>query len=125
VSTRLEVDPGAVGGAVAGRVAACMAARAGLGVERVEDARLAAAALGHHAGGAVRDGRLVLVLEPAAGALVMRAAPLDHGGGDRLLRDSAVPGLGPLIERLARTRVDAEGGGEALVVEIGGAAPAA
>jgi len=125
VSARLELDPGPVGGAVAGRVAACLAARVGLSVGRVEDARLAAEAIAHHAGGAVRDTRLVLVLEPSAGELVIRATPLARGGAERLLRASAVPSLGPLVERLARTRVDSQDDGEILVVELDADGPAA
>ena len=100
---------------------AALAARADLGLDRVDDARLLAGALAAHGPAHARDGRLRLSVERRPGALSIRVGPLVPGGASALLRESALPGVGPVVQRLAdEVGVDAESGtGEFLVLGLG------
>ena len=78
-----------------------MAARAELSFDRVNDARLVADALAAHAASHARDGHLQVALAPEPRLLGVSVGPLVEGGGDGLLRDTALPAVGPVLTRLA------------------------
>lgn len=99
----LTLAPGDHGPAVLGRVVSLVAARADFSIDRLSDAQIVsdaiAGAAGNHAldgGGAVR----VAVCEHDGGFDLV-IGPLANGGGQALVRDTELPGLGCLLERLA------------------------
>ncbi len=118
--TTVSVAEGLLAAPVLTRVVAALAARADLALDRVDDARLLAAALAAHGPGHARDGRLRLSVERGPGELSIRVGPLVPGGAGALLRESALPGIGPVVPRLAdEVGVDAESEtGEFLVLRL-------
>lgn len=124
---RLLVRRPALGEPVLERVVAALAARADLPLDRLADAQLVASAL---AAAATRDPSgegLRVGLDAEAGALALSVGPLTPGAGTRVLADTRVPGVGPVLERLVdRWSVESDGpDAERLVLEIGAGEPAA
>jgi hypothetical protein len=67
-----------------------------------------------------------VALEPGARSLSLRVGPLRAGGGQALIVDAAVPGVGNVIEQLAdELSVSPEADGEFLLVRLAYAATAA
>lgn len=119
---RLEVACGPLMTPVLARAVAVLAARAGLTLDRLDDAVLVADALGDGAAREALDDRLPVRIESAEGRVTLRVGPLRDGGARRLLHggDDTVPGA-VVIQRLA-SRARVTGGGsrnEYLVVELG------
>ena len=84
------------------RVVGMLAARADLPLDRLDDAVLvadliAARAPAHVARRAASTSRS----SPAPRSLSLRVGPLRAGGGEALIVDAAVPGVGNVIEQLA------------------------
>ncbi|ADB52976.1 putative anti-sigma regulatory factor, serine/threonine protein kinase [Conexibacter woesei DSM 14684] len=114
----LTLEPGAHAAAVLGRVVSLVAARADFSIDRLSDAQIVsdaiAGAAGAHAldgGGAVR-----VAIDEHERGFDLVIGPLAPGGGQQLVRDTELPGLGCLLERLA-DELDVEpaaGGGEHL-----------
>jgi hypothetical protein len=121
--TAVAVTPGPLAGPVLGRVVAAIAAAAGLGIDRVCEARLVGEALAAQGSAQAAGSRLEVRVEQDSGSVTLRAGPLVPGGADALLRRGPLPGVGPVLERLADdVGVDAEdGSAEYLVVRLGGA----
>lgn len=88
-------------GPVLGSVIAVLAARAGFSVERLSDAQLVTDAIAAGATGAFAGPRVHAAIDAAQRRLELRLGPLVDGGGEALVASSAVPGLGPVLERLA------------------------
>ena len=118
-ASALDLEAGPLLRPVLARVVSAFAARADLTVDRVLDARLLGEALAAHAPRHLRDGRLAMAIESTPRRLVLRLGPLDNGSGARLLADSVIPEVGPILERLANSvRVQEEGGSDYLVMEL-------
>lgn len=104
--------------AVLGRVVSLVAARADFSIDRLSDAQIVsdaiAGAAGSHARGSDRTTRVVIDEHDDGFDLVV--GPLVAGGAQRLVRDTELPGLGCLLERLADELevVPAPDGGELL-----------
>jgi hypothetical protein len=97
------------------RAVAGASAKAGLPVDRIDDAVLILEALLADRGMARADEvRLVLSARPGSFALMM--GPLDADEAERLLAHAALPIVGPVIERLATTAVALDGGSHLLIV---------
>jgi hypothetical protein len=116
----IAVSGGPLAAPVLSRVAAALAAAAGLDLDRLENARLVADALAAHGPARTPDGRVRVAFDEGSGALTMRVGPLVAGGAAVLLRECALPGVGPVLQRLAdEVGVDAESGtGEFLVIRL-------
>jgi serine/threonine-protein kinase RsbW len=106
------------------RVVAALAARVDLPVDRLSDAQLMAAALASGARRHAPDGTLCVELAVAPQTVSLSVGPLPPGTASRLVADSAVPGLGPVLERLADSWAVTrdEEGRERLELTIGAAA---
>lgn len=96
----LALSPSAPLVGVLGRLVSLLAARADFSIDRLSDAQLVSDALATHtarraANGLVRIG----VLENEDG-FDLRIGPLEPDGGRALVADTALPGVGSLIERL-------------------------
>ena len=67
-----------------------------------------------------------MALEPGPRSLSLRVGPLRAGGGQALIVDAAVPGVGNVIEQLAdELSVSPEDDGEYLLVRLAYAATTA
>jgi serine/threonine-protein kinase RsbW len=77
-----------------------LAARADLPVDRLDDAVLVADSIAAGAPAHAVDGRVTVQLVSDERMLELRVGPLKRGGGDAMLADAAVPGVGSVVERL-------------------------
>ena len=102
------------------RVVAAMAARVDLPVDRLADAQIVSGAVASAASRHLEDGELCLELDGGPGAVILRLGPLPAGAAARMVEDSAVPGVGAIVERLVdRWSVEpAEDGQESLLLAI-------
>jgi hypothetical protein len=125
-AARLVIRRPELAGPVLERVVAALAARVDLPVDRLSDAQIAAAAAAAAAGPLLADEPLIVEVEGAQRGITVRLGPLPHGGAAQVVEDSAVPGVGAIVERLVdRWSVDPAGdGGERLSLAISDAAEA-
>lgn len=86
---------------VLGRVVAMLAARGDFSIDRLSDAQLISDALAAYARPHGVDGHLRVVLDEHEGGLELRVGPLVAGGARALVRDTELPNLGCVLERLA------------------------
>lgn len=116
----VDVLPGALAVAVLTRAAAAVAARTGLTLDRINDVGLIVESLAAHSAPYSRDGRVRVTLGERPGQITIQLGPLEAGTGRRVLADATVPGLGPVLERLADAIavLAAEGTGEYLRITV-------
>lgn len=118
---RLDLACGPLMVPVLSRAVGALAARAGLTLDRLDDAVLVSDALCDGAAGEALDGRFPVRINAEPGRVVIRVGPLRDGGARRLLHGGGdgIPGA-QVIQWLA-TRARVTGGGrnnEYLVVEL-------
>ena len=124
--TTVSIVAGPLVGPVLRRVVGMLAARADLPLDRLDDAVLVADLIAARAPAHVASGRVDVALEPGPRSLSLRVGPLRSGGGEALIVDAAVPGVGNVIEQLAdELTVSPEDDGEFLHVRLAYAATAA
>jgi serine/threonine-protein kinase RsbW len=97
----VKVAHGPLVGPVLSRVVGMLAARAQCPVDRLDDALLVADAIAAHAPEHSTDGHVTVQLRSADDGLELRVVGLRTGGGDALLADAALPGVGNVLERIA------------------------
>jgi serine/threonine-protein kinase RsbW len=108
----VSIASGPLVGPVLSRVVGMLAARADLPVDRLDDAVLVADSIAACAPAYVLDGRVGVTISSGERALELTVGPLGDGGGQALLADSAVPGVGNVVERLTdEVRITGEGEG--------------
>jgi serine/threonine-protein kinase RsbW len=118
-TTALTIAPAKLARAVLPRVLSVLAARAHFSTDRISDAQMVADSLAAHAPSSLGANRLSLTVGVEAHALELRVGPLVAGRADRLILDSDVQGLGPVIERLTDARrVAEEGSSEMLALQL-------
>jgi hypothetical protein len=86
---------------VLSRVVGMLAARAQCPVDRLDDALLVADAIAAHAPGHSRNNHVTVELLSEDDGLELRVLDLRTDGGDGLLADAALPGVGNVLERIA------------------------
>jgi serine/threonine-protein kinase RsbW len=124
--TTVSIVAGPFVGPVLRRVVGMLAARADLPLDRLDDAVLVADLIAARAPAHVTEGRVDVALEPGTRSLSLHVGPLRQGGGEALIVDAAVPGVGNVIEQLAdELSVSPEEDGEFLHVRLAYAAAAA
>ena len=117
--TTVSIVAGPLVGPVLRRVVGMLAARADLPLDRLDDAVLVADLIAARAPAHVTGSRVDVALEPGARSLSLKVGPLRAGGGQALIIDAAVPGVGNVIEQLAdELRVSPEDEGEFLLVRL-------
>jgi hypothetical protein len=117
--TKVSVIAGPFVGPVLRRVVGMLAARADLPLDRLDDAVLVADLIAARAPAHVTGDRVEVALESGARSLALHVGPLREGGGEALIVDAAVPGVGNVIEQLAdELTVSPEAGGEFLHVRL-------
>jgi serine/threonine-protein kinase RsbW len=117
--TVVSVAAGALAAPVLGRIVAMLAARSNFPVERVSDAQLISDAIAAHAPSAIVGRHVHVGMDAREGALELRVGPLARDGGERIVRDSAIAGVHPVLERLAdEINVNSSNGHEELQVTL-------
>ena len=107
-------------GPVLRRVVSMLAARADLPLDRLDDAILVADLIASRAPAHVPGDEMRVSFEPGHRSLLLVIGPLRAGGGQGLVVDAAVPGVGNVIEQLAdELSVRSDGAGEFLHVRLG------
>ena len=118
-ATRVSIASGPLVGPVLRRVVGMLAARADLPLDRLDDAVLVADLIASRAPAHISAPSVDVELQTAARTLFLRVGPLRPGGGDALIVDAAVPGVGNVIEQLADDiAVQPEGDAEYLHVRL-------
>jgi serine/threonine-protein kinase RsbW len=98
--TLVSVTAGELAAPVLSRVAGTLAARAGFSVERLSETQLVTDAVAAHSPDAIVGPRVNVAFDVDDGALALAVGPLRDGGGERMVRSSALAGMDPLLERL-------------------------
>jgi hypothetical protein len=99
--TTITIASGPLVGPILRRVVGMLAARADLPLDRLDDAVLVADLIAARAPAHSVDDSINVALDPGDRSLVLRVGPLRPGGGEALIVDAAVPGVGNVIEQLA------------------------
>ena len=100
-TTRVSIASGPLVGPVLRRVVGMLAARADLPLDRLDDAVLVADLIASRAPAHMQTTSVDVDLETGDRTLSLRVGPLRPGGGQALIVDAAVPGVGNVIEQLA------------------------
>ena len=117
--TTVSIASGPLVGPILRRVVGMLAARADLPLDRLDDAVLVADLIAARAPAHVLHGTVDVSFEPGPRTLLLRVGPLRPGGGNALVVDAAVPGVGNVIEQLAdELSVNGEGSHEYLNVRL-------
>jgi anti-sigma regulatory factor (Ser/Thr protein kinase) len=118
-TTALTIAPANLARAVLPRILSVLAARAHFSTDRISDAQIVADSLAAHAPSSLGANRLSLTVGVKARSLELHVGPLGPGRADRLILDSDVDGLGPVIEKLTDgRRVAAVGSSEMLALQL-------
>lgn len=118
-STSVSIAAGPLVGPVLRRVVGMLAARVDLPLDRLDDAMLVADLIAARASAHVRGDDVKVGFEPGDRSLVLVIGPLAPGGGQALIVDAAVPGVGNVIEQLAdELTVEPDGTDEYLRVRL-------
>ena len=117
--TRVSIASGPLVGPVLRRVVGMLAARADLPLDRLDDAVLVADLIASRAPAHMQRASVDVDLETGDRTLFLRVGPLRPGGGQALIVDASVPGVGNVIEQLADDiSVSPEADAEYLVVRL-------
>jgi hypothetical protein len=103
------------------RVVSMVLARANCPVDRLDDALLICDALSAHAPDHSQDGHLSFVMSARRGGFELRVGELPREAAARLVRDTEVPGVGSVLERVSselRVESATDGNTEELVLEL-------
>jgi serine/threonine-protein kinase RsbW len=100
---------------VLSRVVGMLAARAQCPVDRLDDALLVADAIAAHTPAHSSDGHVTVQLRTGDDGLELRVLDLAPDGGDGILADASLPGVGNVLERIAD---DVRVVGDSLVVRL-------
>ncbi|HEV2979895.1 MAG TPA: ATP-binding protein [Solirubrobacteraceae bacterium] len=115
----VTVSPATLARAVLPRILSVLAARAHFSTDRISDAQLVADSLAAHAPESLGADRLSLTARVEGRTLELCVGPLGAGRADRLVMDSDVQGLGPVIEKLTdERRVATVGSSEMLALQL-------
>ena len=105
-------------GPVLTRVIGMLAARAQCPIDRLDDALLVADTVAAHGPDHTLNGTVVVALTAQEGEISLSIGALRPKGGEALLRDAELPGVGNVLERVAdgvEIREDGKGGEELFI----------
>jgi hypothetical protein len=106
--------------AVLVRVLGAVAALADLPVDRLSDAQIMAGVIADRAPGLSVDGGVTVRFWFSPAVIRMALGPLQPGGAARLIEETAVPGVGPVLERMAdEVHMEQGDDGDLLAMVIG------
>jgi serine/threonine-protein kinase RsbW len=117
-TTGLTIVPAALAGTVLPRVLTVLAAHAHFSTDRISDTQILADTLAAHVRQSLRDHPLAVNVTVRARKLELQIGPLREGSA-RTILESAVDGLGPVIQRLADDhQVSSDGRSETLALRL-------
>jgi hypothetical protein len=117
--TVVEVAAGPLAAPVLARVTAAVAAQANLTLDRVNDAGLIVESLAAHSVRHLPDGLVRMAFTAMPGRLEIRFGPLEPGGARAVLDEAALPGLGPVLDRLSDDiRLESHGEADHLTISL-------
>jgi hypothetical protein len=96
----LRLATGPLVGPVLCRVVSMVLARANCPMDRLDDAMLICDALSAHAPEHASDGSLSFALSAEDGSFELRLGELAEHAGEKVVRDSVLPGVGNVLERM-------------------------
>jgi hypothetical protein len=120
-SASLRLANGPLVGPVLCRVVSMVLARANCPMDRLEDAMLICDSLGAHAPTHTADGHIAFAVSTRGRQLQLRVGMLSDRAAGRLVRDTALPGVGNVLERVTdelRIEPATDGAGEELVLAL-------
>lgn len=118
-TSALAIAPSSLARTVLPRILSVLAVRAHFSTDRISDAQLVADSLAAHAPSSLGADRLSLTVGVQSRSLELCVGPLGAGSADRLILDSDVDGLGPVIEKLTDDRrVASVGSSEMLELQL-------
>jgi len=118
-TTAVTIAPANLAYKVLPRILSVLAARAHFSTDRISDAHMVADAIVAHAPSSLGSDQLSITVGVKPRTLELRVGPLGAGDADRMILDSAVDGLGPVIEKLTDDRrVAAVGSSEMLALQL-------
>ena len=116
----IVVRNGPLLGPVLTRVIGMLAARAQCPIDRLDDALLVADTVAAHSPDHARNGAVRVGLAAEEGLLELTIGALAPQGGQALLRDAELPGVGNVLERVAdAVEVREADDGEELFIRLG------
>jgi serine/threonine-protein kinase RsbW len=98
--TTVALAPAALSETVLPRLLSTLAAQAHFSIGRIADMQLLADALAAHAPSSLSGGCLSIHADISPRDLKLQVGPLRSGGADQIILDSAIDGVGRVIERL-------------------------
>jgi len=122
--TLIAVRGAESGGAAIPKILEILAARSDLNLDRLTDVQLIGDYLSHWSSRSTVDSKpLSIVINEHTSALEIAIGPLEPGLGDRMLKDSELPGFGNTLERVVDNAVvvgreTEDGQADFLVLEI-------
>jgi hypothetical protein len=117
--TTVSIAAGPLVGPILRRVVGMLAARADLPLDRLDDAVLVADLIASRAPAHMQTTSVDVDLQTGDRTLCLRVGPLRPGGGQALIVDASVPGVGNVIEQLADDiTVKPDGESEYLLVRL-------
>lgn len=117
-TTGLTIVPAALAGTVLPRVLTVLAAHAHFSTDRISDAQILADTLAAHVSESIRDHPLAVSVTVRARKLELQIGPLGDGIAQTIV-ESAIDGLGPVIQRLADDhQVSSDGRSETLALQL-------
>lgn len=117
-ATKVRVGPPELVGPVLSRVVGALAARHQITVDRLADAMLLSDAISARAPEGFADGHVSLSIADRPEGVELRVGPMKSGGAERLRDSFELPEVGSLASLADELRVEEDGDGEFLVVEI-------
>jgi serine/threonine-protein kinase RsbW len=118
-TTGVAIAPACLARTVLPRVLSVLAVRAHFSTDRISDAQLVADALVGAAPGSIGETHLRIAASVAPRDLQLQIGPLEEGSAQALIMDSAVDGLGTVIEKLTDDhRVARVGSSEMLILRL-------
>ena len=118
-TTQVTVAPAGLAHSILPRLLGLLAARADFTTDRISDTQLVADALIAHAPTAISAHHLTVTIDVQPHDLKLHVGPLRAGHAKRIINDSIVEGLGPIIQKLTNHhQTAAAGSAETLTLEL-------
>lgn len=118
-SVSISIGPPPLALAILPRLLCALASRAHFSTDRIADLEVLGDAVARHAGTALAGTHVTAGIAMSDRSMRLTVGPLRESGAERMIADSSIAGVGPLIERLSDIcEVRNEKVGEILVLQV-------